>query len=53
MHLQGSLVAGRFLSLTPLDRAYFGYVVQLDVAYILDGGDRKRTLWQGLVHVEQ
>ena len=113
-HLQGSLVAGRFLSLPPLDQAkfwiccsyytylrtdrrdwkghtpfdrnhhrtfpekqkgkgtcravwspadfyllhrwivlIFGYVVKLDVSYILDGEDRKRTLWQGLVHVEQ
>ena len=31
----------------------FGYVVQLDVTYILDSGYRKRMLWQGLVHVEQ
>ena len=113
-HLQGSLVAGRFLSLPPLDQAkfwiccsyytylrtdqrdwkghtpfdrnhhrtfpekqkgkgtsravwspadfyllyrwivlIFGYVVKLDVAYMMDGGDRKRTLRQGLVHVEQ
>jgi hypothetical protein len=25
---------------------------RLDVAFILDGGDQKRTLWQGVVHVE-
>jgi hypothetical protein len=31
----------------------FGYVVHLDVSLIMDGGDRKRTLWQGVVHVEQ
>jgi hypothetical protein len=30
-----------------------GYVVRLDVAFILDGGDRKRILQQGFVHVEQ
>jgi hypothetical protein len=27
--------------------------VRLDVALILDGGDRKCTLRQGVVHVEQ
>jgi len=31
----------------------FGYVVRLDVALLLDGEDRKRTLRQGVVHVEQ
>jgi len=31
----------------------FEYVVHLDVALILDDGDRKRTLRQGVVHVEQ
>jgi hypothetical protein len=31
----------------------FGYIVSLDVAFILDGGDRKHTLRQGVVHVEQ
>jgi len=30
-----------------------GYVVRLDVTFILDGGDRKILLWQGFVHVEQ
>jgi hypothetical protein len=30
----------------------FGYVVRLDVAFILDGGDRKHTLQKGVVHVE-
>jgi hypothetical protein len=30
-----------------------GYVVCLDVAFILDDGDRKQTLWKGIVHVEQ
>jgi len=30
----------------------FGYVVRLDVALLLDGGDRKRSLRQGVVHVE-
>jgi hypothetical protein len=30
-----------------------GYVVRLDVAFILDSGDRKRTLWKGIIHVEQ
>jgi hypothetical protein len=30
-----------------------GYVVCLDVAFILDGGDQKRILGQGFVHVEQ
>ena len=114
MHLQGSLVAGRFISLPPLDQAKFltccsyymylrtdqrdwkeltlfdinhhrkcpekqkrkctcravwsaadlslfnrwimlsfGYVVRLDVSFILNGGDRKRSLRQGFVHVEQ
>ena len=48
------LVAGRFLSLFHRwIMPSFGYVVRLDVAYILDGEDRKRTLRQGLVHVEQ
>jgi len=31
----------------------FGYVVRLDVAFILHDGDWKRTLRQGVVHVEQ
>jgi hypothetical protein len=31
----------------------FLYVVRLDVSIILDGGDRKHTLWKGVVHVEQ
>jgi hypothetical protein len=31
----------------------FGYVVRLDVALILDSGDQKRILRQGVVHVEQ
>jgi len=31
----------------------FGYVVHLDVAFILESGDRKHTLQQGVVHVEQ
>jgi len=31
----------------------FGYVVRLDVTLLLDGEDRKRTLRQGVVHVEQ
>jgi hypothetical protein len=31
----------------------FEYTVRLDVALILDGGDRKCTLRQGVVHVEQ
>jgi hypothetical protein len=31
----------------------FVYVVRLDVAFILDGGDQKRTLQQGVIHVEQ
>jgi len=31
----------------------FEYVVRLDVVLILDGGDRNRTLRQGVVHVEQ
>jgi len=31
----------------------FGYVVRPAVAFILDGGDRKHTLKQGVVHVEQ
>jgi hypothetical protein len=30
-----------------------GYVVRLDVSFILDGGDRKIIFWQGVVHVEQ
>jgi hypothetical protein len=30
-----------------------GYVVRLDVAFILDGEDWKRILWQGFVCVEQ
>ena len=30
-----------------------GYVVCLDVSFILDGGDRKHILRQGFVHVEQ
>jgi hypothetical protein len=30
----------------------FGYVVRLDVAFILDGGDRKCNLQQGVVCVE-
>jgi hypothetical protein len=30
-----------------------GYVVRLDVFFILDGGDQKLILWQGFVHVEQ
>ena len=30
-----------------------GYVVRLDVSFILDGGDWKLILWQGFVHVEQ
>ena len=45
MHLQGSLVAGRLLIL--------GYVVRLDVTFMLDGGDRKIFLQQGFMHVEQ
>jgi len=31
----------------------FGYVVRLDVSFLLDGGDWKHTLWQGVVHIEQ
>jgi hypothetical protein len=31
----------------------FGYVVRLDVVFILDGGDQKHTLRQGVIHVEQ
>jgi hypothetical protein len=30
-----------------------GYVVRLDVTFILDGGDRKILLQQGFMHVEQ
>jgi hypothetical protein len=30
-----------------------GYVVHQDVAFILDGGDRKRIVRQGFGHVEQ
>jgi hypothetical protein len=31
----------------------FGYVMRLDFAFIMDGGDGKRNLWQGVVYVEQ
>jgi len=31
----------------------FGYVVHLAAAFILDGGDQKYTLRQGVVYVEQ
>jgi hypothetical protein len=31
----------------------FGYTVHLDVSFILNGEDRKHTLWQCVVHVEQ
>jgi hypothetical protein len=30
-----------------------GYVVRPDVFFILDGGDRKRILRQGFMHIEQ
>jgi hypothetical protein len=30
-----------------------GYVVSLDVTFILDGGDQKRFIQQGFMHVEQ
>ena len=30
-----------------------GYVVRLDVAFILDGGERKHILRQGFMHIEQ
>jgi hypothetical protein len=29
-----------------------GYMVRLDVAFNLDGGDRKHILWKGFGHVE-
>ena len=29
----------------------FAYVVCLNGAFILDGGNKKRTLWQGVVYV--
>jgi len=53
IHLQGSF--GRW----PISLFYrwivfiFGYVVRLDVVFLLDGGDWKHTLRQGAVHVEQ
>jgi hypothetical protein len=31
----------------------FGYVVRLNVAFILDGRDRKPTLQQSFIYVEQ
>jgi hypothetical protein len=30
----------------------FAYVVCLDGAFILDGGNKKHTLWQGVVYDE-
>jgi hypothetical protein len=54
MHLQGSLVAGRFLSLFHRwIMLIVGYVVRVDVNFILDSGDRNIFLRQGCVHVEQ
>jgi hypothetical protein len=53
MHLQGNLVASRFLSLHRWIMLILGYVVRLDVKFILDGGDRNIFLRQGCVHVEQ
>jgi hypothetical protein len=55
----GNIPAGQFWS--PADFSLFhrwivpifGYVVHLDVAFILDGGDRKRTHRKGFVYVEQ
>jgi hypothetical protein len=46
-------MAGRFLYLRPLDHVLFGYIVRLDVSFILDGGDRKHTLRKGVIHVKQ
>jgi len=49
---------GQFRSLAdsvPFHRwimSLFGYVVRLDVVFIMDSGDWKHTLRQGVVHVE-
>jgi hypothetical protein len=48
---KGNTSAGQFWS--PIDFSLFhrwimflfGYMVRLDVAFILDSGDRKHTLW--------
>jgi hypothetical protein len=46
------LVVGRFSLFHHWIMPIFAYVVCLDDAFILDGGDRKCTLWQGVVYVE-
>jgi hypothetical protein len=55
---KGNTPAGQFWSPSDFSLFHrwimfiFGYVVQLDVDFILDGGDRKHTLRQGVIHVE-
>jgi len=56
---KGNIPTGQFWS--PADFSLFhywimpsfGYVVRLAVEFILNGGDRKLTLRNGFVHVEQ
>jgi hypothetical protein len=53
MHLESSLVTGLFLLFHRWIILILGYVVRLEVAFILDGEDRKLILRRGFGHVEQ
>jgi hypothetical protein len=48
---RAALVADRFLSFSPLDHVYF-MICGAPICCLLDGGDRKHTLRQGVVRVE-